>query len=271
MPDLLDIIHREWPVIRGAPYSFFISIVAVAAILWTIFELRYRRRLEQQPKEAGRDASASVTGSGNSSVTGGNATAKVDIYAYPPIPVVATAQEEEPGKHNIQLIRPKSVFVEPAIEGNGLYEREHRTNFRAFVACLRNEPATDKHFVDANGVTANVLYFDSSKEEIGEGIAGLCWLNDSSNTVNFAVGGKTHNVILALWDLKEKRFIIPFLRRITLRRRYTGLVQDGWLLPKEPSQITLRLIGGDGQLLLPPLNFDLTRSGEDWDLIKQPS
>lgn len=48
MPDLIDILHREWPVIKAAPYSFLISIFVVATIMFLAFQMWYRKRLSTQ-------------------------------------------------------------------------------------------------------------------------------------------------------------------------------------------------------------------------------
>jgi hypothetical protein len=52
MPDLLDIFHREWPVIKQAPYSFFISLFVLAVMIWAFFEWRHRKRLEKVEEAA---------------------------------------------------------------------------------------------------------------------------------------------------------------------------------------------------------------------------
>jgi AbrB family looped-hinge helix DNA binding protein len=81
MRDLFEILHREWPVIKAAPYSFFISLIVIAGIIWAVFELRYRKRLESRSGIEDAAASSSVSDSGNSTATGGNATAKIgDIH-----------------------------------------------------------------------------------------------------------------------------------------------------------------------------------------------
>ena len=77
MPDLLDILHREWPVVSHAPYSFFISLLVLLILMYGVFEWRHRKRLkklEEQLASRSGQSKSEVKDSGNSTATGGSAT-----------------------------------------------------------------------------------------------------------------------------------------------------------------------------------------------------
>jgi hypothetical protein len=90
---LLEIFHREWPVIKQAPYSFFISVVVLAALIWAFFEWRHRKRLETIEEKAlargQRDrATASVDRSGNSNANASGNSLNVLFPPFSPPPPV---------------------------------------------------------------------------------------------------------------------------------------------------------------------------------------
>jgi hypothetical protein len=198
---------------------------------------------------------------------GGEQTQTAPSQPAPSAPI----SEEPKATHNVQLIRPKSVYVEHGISSLGFYERQYKTNHKAFVACFRNEPIFGRSdIVDANSVMATAHYFDTDEQEILEGIAGLCWLGDTHDYINFEVGKKTHNVVLAIMDLRDESFVVPFIKRAKSRMG-SNLLEDRCLFRKEIAHITLWLMGRENQPLLPAIYFDLRKTASEWELIKRPS
>lgn len=55
LPDTtaLDSLHKEWPVIKAAPYSFVSSVVILCLIIGTIIWLLFRGRLERHKEQIG--------------------------------------------------------------------------------------------------------------------------------------------------------------------------------------------------------------------------
>jgi hypothetical protein len=150
MRDLFEILHREWPVIKAAPYSFFISLTVIAGIIWAVFEFRYRKRLESRSGIEDTSASSSLSDSGNSTATGGNASAKIgDIHLYAGSPVttpVATPKEsDDPAvisfedSQNTSIVNSGWVFV------------EHAGGIPILVAVFRNK-------IRGVGITTPIAY-----------------------------------------------------------------------------------------------------------------
>src|SRR2546427_10941266 len=48
MPEWLDKLGQEWPVIPAAPISFSIAVVAIIVIVWAIIHWFYRRLLSSK-------------------------------------------------------------------------------------------------------------------------------------------------------------------------------------------------------------------------------
>src|SRR5438128_529340 len=48
MPEWLDKLGQEWPVITAAPISLSIAVVAIIVIVWAISHWFYRRRLSSK-------------------------------------------------------------------------------------------------------------------------------------------------------------------------------------------------------------------------------
>jgi hypothetical protein len=131
MPDLLEIIHREWPVIRQAPYSFFISVLVMASLMYALFEWRYRKRIEKREESMVKNgSSASISGSGNSNSNAiGN---KLDVHLGPaPLPPPPKEPDDPPV---INFEEARNIFI----ANSGWVWVEHHEGLPALVAVFRN-------------------------------------------------------------------------------------------------------------------------------------
>lgn len=263
---------------RGAVGVFVVSLllspvvplaIAIATIL-LVWEGRKERKQKsltpELPSIQPVSSASSVKDSGNSTSTSTGNILNLTLGPLVPAAQPTHLHAPIPGPKNlpnIQLVRAKSVWVEP--DGNQFFEKSGKTEFQAFVACFRNEPIFGRtDIVDANFVSASGLYFDSQKREINEGVAGLCWLNNGRGHVNLEVGKATQNAILLIFDSRKNHFFIPFLEQ---RPSGWGPVAtlDVCEVKQDIASMALRLIGSKGTLL-PDLHFDLKRVGDNWDI-----
>lgn len=261
-------------------YIWVIGFLAlgIAALFESSYRAYARRESHAEPVGAysAPTARQEIANSGN--VTGGSATATTgDIHLHlaplpppPPAPKATTTPEAPVSTHNVQLIRPKKVYVEPGYTTMGHYERNVPTKRIAFVACFQNKPVFGDNIKNVYGVTATASYFDVNGNQLYEGIAGLSWLGDDHDAVNFEVGGNTHDVILAIVG-EGGRFYVPCFKRTAAMMHGYHLVGDYvWFDNKEIARISLWLIGGNATPLLPESHFLLTHQGDEWNIVKQP-
>jgi hypothetical protein len=185
MPDFFEILHREWPVIKGAPYSFSISLLAVAGIIWAIFEFRYRKKTEDKSGIPNAPTSSSVSGSGNSSSTG-------NIVNVFPLTATETKKQESQSETGpeplpeLKFLGSRLVDVHFGIGGGfSAYEclPGMPPDARAIVACFRN---MSNESITAYAVKAHLRFFDTNGSEIGTGVSGAFWLACTSDLLNIA-------------------------------------------------------------------------------------
>jgi hypothetical protein len=157
---------------------------------------------------------------------------------------------------NFIFLGARSANIEMGLN-YGYYEKEALTDVLAVVACFRNEPAADRTVLDADHVTANVVYRDSQGREIGEGISRACWLNSEYDIVDFEVG-ESHCAILV--SQANKTLFAPYKRRQRTNHG-TALLPGEYQFGELISSIELRLLSSRKHLLLPSIVFDFSVVG----------
>ncbi len=254
----------------ASPLILAIGFLILYADKWWMRKHEEKRHEIPSATVTGAQSTSNATGGagGSSTATGIRELHLHGISALPAVPARVIPHEEKREPHNILLVRPKKVFVEDAMNGSGLYEREYPTGYQAFVACLRNEPTTTSQPSDEKYVTASVVCLDDQNVEIEEGVSGVCWLNRESPIVDFLVGGPTNNAVLAVFSASSNSFRVPFLelKQIRGNRFYAG---DSCALSTTPKTIILRLMGAKNQLLA-VFKFELLKSGEEWNIKQLP-
>jgi len=184
-----------------------------------------------------------------------------------PTPVVSSpeAQQKSPPVRGSPQQTTNLIFLGAKVarvqfsasysEGEVFYESPDQNDPRAIIACFRNEPTSSRKVIDADYVRAQIVYRDNQEQEIGNGVASACWLDNRADAVDFHLG-ESHCVLLGL--LQEGRLVVPAKRR---KRHWDG---DTISLENHTfngvARIEVRIIGEDNDLLLAPLvlNFSIT-------------
>lgn len=184
MPDLFDIIHREWPVIKSAPYSFFIAVACIFAIVWFAFERRYRKRLEALEGGRAEAAGASVSHSGNATMSGsGNSSVNITLPGAAQPPAVSL---KRPPRVDCVSIIPARIS-ESEVLRLGIIEYGEPN---AVIAMIANDAARGAGA--ARGVSAQIV-FRSDKGEVARGFG--TWLDSYSHYAYFGPG-RSHQLVL---------------------------------------------------------------------------
>jgi hypothetical protein len=243
MPTILEILHRELPLIKAAPYSFFITVFCIAALVWMVFEWRlrkYRKRLEGTD---GSRSEASVKGSGNAHVN--------QFFGWMPENPLPSAANSLPGieeEHpNLECIGLDYI---PLLAGTGSHTLHRaqpgmRGDFYGLVACFRNEgdPSADR-------VKANIRFRDSLGKEQGVGVSGALWLGQRSDLVD--INPDHTECVVVLVKTRDGMFVTPAQERRPAGFRRdslhpTDLVHD--VMPST-AEIRLRDKAGKGDSVL---------------------
>lgn len=274
LPDTsaLDTLHKEWPTIKAAPYSFAISIVIVgmivATVVWLIFRQRLDRYKEQvehlerdiQRMQRERDSmkSAPIGGSTPSrdfpSETG-KATATIgDIHfhavqesTHPPAPTPAR-----------DTLKPRLICTKlqnlPLIPNVGGIWGEHDVPraLRAGVAVITNRAGAGGVGY-ASLVKAQMIFYDELGNECFHGIGA--WLNCFSNKVDFPPGS-SNKLLIALDIDKPSVGIISNTREHSLphqtRLRIKTLEAASHISPEKlplPLVCEISLLSVKGEIL----------------------
>lgn len=235
-------------MIKSAPYSFFITVACIFAILWFFFERRYRRRLEAlESKRSNGDSSASVTGSGNSSISGsGNAT----VNNYLGSPPQAPPKTEEKRPANIICTGVSSARI--VEDGIGQLVDTEGYPHNSVMAIIANDAV--KGSGEATGVIAQVVFRDGNRE-VARGYGA--WLNAYSRYASFPPG-KVHTLVLArsssvgVEAIFNPRDAAPIFTSSARYRRWLMQPHPSLqyrLLGDKPLQVEVSLVDGRGTLL----------------------
>lgn len=289
----LDTFQKEWPVIKAAPWSFaicvFIVVAVIATVIWLIFKHRIERykeaveHLQRDIDRIQRDSTSSlplnvslsdtgkaaIDNSGNSSATGGNATAKFgDIHFHAGSPATQEPEDTRPTKEEYRVptltfLGARALPIHFGIGGAfSVYEcaAGQHPDAIALVACFRNE---DNQGSTAYEVKAYLRFMNANKTEIGTGVSGPYWLARSSELLNFPPDES--GCVLILLKIGNK-FSTPWAERIVFRRR-RGIMPREFSFVDLPHLVEIRLRDAGKRLLLPePIVLTFNASAEELEI-----
>lgn len=243
MPDLLDIIHREWPTIRSAPYSFVIAVFACAAILWAIFELRYRSRLTSR----GTEQSSADTAANSSVANSGNSTFN-QTFVFGDKPGLSSAAGAEDPIPYLEFIGCRRTSL--GNDGKSLVERS--AGAEAIVAEFRNTlQGVGAKTLTAYAVTAQLTFRTDKGGQVY--VHHGTWIATYPNCAEFRPG-KCHGLIVMTQNSYGVRFALenhnsfdPLTRR---RRSGITMLHAPQLvpLPEEVYSVNIALLEGQTTL-----------------------
>ncbi len=228
MPDLLDIIHREWPTIKAAPYSFAITIIATAALLWAFFEWRHRRRIEN-PEGGGGQSLAPVTAGSSVANSGNSAFNQTFVLGSDQTSPATPPELEDPipsldflGYEHVRLRSDRCVLV------------EHTEGAEALVAEFQNTLyGVGTKTPVAYAVTAQLTFRTDKGKQVY--LHHGTWVGAYTHFVKFDPG-KNHRLIVltrtqqgALFSLENHNSSNPFARR----------PRSGLTIPNPPQAVSL--------------------------------
>jgi hypothetical protein len=208
LPDTsaLDTLHKEWPAIKAAPYSFAISVLVVVMIVGAIIWLIFRQRLEAYGEQVGhmeRDIERMQREIDS---------LKDDPISAPPPPTLPPRAEDE-AKPRLICTKLQNVPLVPNL-GGMWSERDVPRALRAGVA-VANRAGTEGVGY-ASLVKAQMLFYDELGNECFHGIGA--WLNCFSNKVDFPPGS-SNELLIALDIDKPSVGIISNVREHPLPRQ----------------------------------------------------
>lgn len=275
MPDLFEIIHREWPVIKAAPYAVFISVVVIISIVWFVFERMYRKKLEAiESAQHSTTSTSSVSDSGNVRDSGNSTirdsgNSNVNFHfpeSWGPRPLDATppkiAEKREP-QLTCAAIRPARL-ADARMPDRLVSAGSGPDN--SIVAVIANDAV--KGAGEANGVAAQIVFRDGPNE-IARGFG--TWVGGYSPYVNFNPG-QPHELILARTGPLAADAV--FNPRDPEPTWTSGSARTRWLLrghrqlqykplTESPLQVEVSVIDSDGAPLFNlSLQYERSESGE---------
>jgi hypothetical protein len=205
LPDTssIDFLHKEWPVISAAPYSFCICVGILTfigwGIIWWLHKGRIERykesiehlerdkeRLKEQLAEKLTTAVTDVSPSRASVSTQNSGKIEVNptFYNSPP-PSAPRPSAPPPRKRSLNISGKKARFVWLSEGGAGVFhepEEKERLSAKAIIAEFRNEPE-EFSVLTWYDVQASIFYYDENNNEVAE--AGKAsWLEQISPKIN---------------------------------------------------------------------------------------
>jgi len=238
-PTLLDILHREWQVIKSALYSFVISVLALAGILWGLFKLLYRGRLEGGRPAA--KATASIKDSAN--VTqhfhlGTNASIKT------------AGSSPKPKK----IPKPQIVLRNPQLAKLMFDPREGSWNIGEFgtpgiILPIYHDPLVSDAGAEVTFIRAHMKFTSKSlnRETI---VQSGCWLGNQFNWEDFPTGALKY-VLLCLFTPDLQAITVENIRDTSSHWGYRDDPRDGltpYALAMDDYEVEICLLGGsDGR------------------------
>jgi hypothetical protein len=161
---------------------------------------------------------------------------------------------------NITFLRTRTAIVAGSSLENVLSEKRNSkggsSDVTALVACFRNEPSGDRRVADELSVTANLVFRDAESQELGEGVARVCWLEHGSASVDFDVGHSRCAVLMVVAGAHNPIFV-PYKTRVRVNHRLT-FVTETFKFEHPPATIELKLLSSRNELLLPAMVFDFS-------------
>jgi hypothetical protein len=174
--------------------------------------------------------------------------------AQPPVPTRTIRLS------NIIFLRTRTAIVAGSSLGDVLSEKRNSkggsSDVAALVACFRNEPLGDRRVSDELSVTANLIFRDTERHELGEGIARACWLEHGGASVDFDVGHSRCAVLMVVEGAHNSIFV-PYKIRVRVNHRL-AFVTETFKFEHPPATIELRLLSSRNELLLPAMVFDFS-------------
>lgn len=210
LPDTssFEFLHREWPVIKAAPYSFCASVAIAVVIgwgvIWWIFRSRIERfqesiehlerdkdRLKEQLQE--RAATVADVSPGKASVSAEN-SGKIEVNPVfnlpglsatpPPPPTMAAPVPPRKRALHVSLTKARIVWLsEGGADGVYFFEPEEKQSdsSKALVADFRIEPQ-DFSILTWHNVRASILYFNEHDSEVAQ-VGRAHWLEERRPTI----------------------------------------------------------------------------------------
>jgi hypothetical protein len=158
------------------------------------------------------------------------------------------------------FLRTRTAIVAGSSLENVLSEKRNSkggsSDVTALVACFRNEPSGDRRVADELSVTANLVFRDAESQELGEGVARVCWLEHGSASVDFDVGHSRCAVLMVVAGAHNPIFV-PYKTRVRVNHRLT-FVTETFKFEHPPATIELKLLSSRNELLLPAMVFDFS-------------
>ncbi len=241
-----------------APYVKWLWALSVLLFLIWLFSHPWLKRLfnlSQTAQAASVPATPSITVSPTISPVITVASNAEPSRTSPPSREPRRREIQEPRGPNIIFTRCTSRKIYFQGEGSRVeFNEEKGEEFPdAVIACFRNEPDISRRGVDADCVTAQIIYRNAENEEIEDGVPAACWLGSSLDMIDFRVG-ETHCVLLGVVD--GDALAVPWQRR---KHEWNGdsiTTEDRAF--KGVARIEVRLIGARNELLLKPIVFDFS-------------
>jgi len=165
----------------------------------------------------------------------------------PPVPKEDTSRP----KPNLTFKGVKVVHVREGID-SGFWDSDNVKDPYAVIACFRNESSMTKEVAPAYDVRCAIMFHDSQRNEIGNGISEALWVN-SPGRAHFDVE-VSHCAILAI--VADDR-IVSFCKREVRAHWGSGFVIDAYPLSKDLSTVEFRILR-ESELLFKPLVLDFS-------------
>jgi hypothetical protein len=234
-PNLLDILHREWDVIKSAPYSFVISVLALGGIIWGVMELLYRRRLEGgQP-----NATASIKDSAN-------VTQHFHLGTNAPIKIAG------PSPQSKKIPKPQIVLRNPQLAKLMFDPREGFWKIVDFglvpgiVLPIYHDPLASEAGAEVSLIRAHMKFTSRSlnRETI---VQSGCWLENRFNWEDFPTGALKY-LVLCLFMPDLRPVTLENVRDTSSHWAYRDEPQDGlniYALTMDDYEVEICLLGGN--------------------------
>lgn len=170
--------------------------------------------------------------------------------AAPPSPVPTRAPTVEEYKSNLIFLGARSLkvdFKESRHVSLTIYESTTGP-YGALIASFRNEPVKGRRIEPLYAVTAQLIFTDEDGAEIGNGISGVHWLEEGSDSADLTPGGQTRSLVL-LVSGEGDQIATPWKKHTRGSWMGAGVQEDAFNFDQCPQTVTIRLLSKNGDLL----------------------
>jgi len=218
LPDTsaLDTLHKEWPAIRAAPYSFAICVFIVGVVLASVIYAFFRSRLQAHREQIGhleRDVermkreldSLKMTpplATAPSSVSisdAGKATATIgDIHFHPPAPLPPQPSPTtiHPREKIVKIEHSEPILKSISLEDdNTLCIGNTQKQWLALLLPIYSDAEKSDAGVDAKYVRATLVFTESTTNKVVRVSHGT-WIRATLDYVEMSPGEVQHLVVV---------------------------------------------------------------------------